>query len=119
MNESQSLTGPTGSCQTATRKDLYCEAVERGTCAVEQMGKLWCCGANSRAEEPELRRCGAENLRDCGPENLIIWDMTDIQDSVDPIFCTLFVSMVIFVLVFMTGLLVPVVVFLLLAWDRQ
>ena len=35
-------------------------------------------------------------------------------DSVDPVFCTLFVSMVIFVLVFMMGLLVPVVAFFLL-----
>ena len=35
-------------------------------------------------------------------------------DSIDPLFCTLFVSMVIFVLVFMMGLLVPVVAFFLL-----
>ena len=35
-------------------------------------------------------------------------------DSVDPVFCTLFVSMVIFVLIFLVGLLVPVVAFFLL-----
>ena len=35
-------------------------------------------------------------------------------DSVDPVFCTLFVSMIIFVLIFLVGLLVPVVAFFLL-----
>ena len=35
-------------------------------------------------------------------------------ETVDPVFCTLFVSMIIFVLVFMSGLLVPVVAFLIL-----
>ena len=47
------------------------------------------------------------------PKNLCD-QVNEWGETVDPVFCTLFVSMIIFVLVFMAGLLVPVVAFLIM-----